>query len=959
MSAPAPIRPLMVELQALVLAQQRVEQVLTELAAAQRRSESALTALPERLALSLGNKELKGSAPDYQSGGVEAQVELSGGSPRPQSLTPMCVSTWTKQPSVSHFPSEAGSESPKHDQDGIVAPMLPPHWPIPIKIQQGLVGSGGQGSVLQRCAILRTHAMSDCVSMEAVEKRGSNAITSALRNPHSATNVALVLLSMFVLLHDLCLIPYALARHLPFAGYFQASSLASACFWTMSIGLTFSRGFYSKEQLITAPKMVARQYLSTRFLPDALLTCCDWLSLGVLAAAEAAPSDTAAKLSGLANFARVLRVAAAFRLVRVAASFRDVHDRVTPEAWRWASPIAWLICAALLVTHSIACSWLAVGRWAYSDTGARWTDYQILYRGEVVPLRETEGSLYLYLTAFYWSLAVLTQGSAEFPCTNGLERLFNSLCLLAGFLAGSMCVSSLSAKMVEFQALQSGRVQQLRQLRRYLEEHRVSPSLSIITVRQAAQRIQARKPLTTKDVPVLELLPSVLRKQLHSSLCAPQLVQHPLFRVFSNLDAAWLDRFCNEAVDIGLLGDTDELFISGTAATAAYVLVNGQMHYRQVPESSPVGVRSKRHIPEGAWLCESALWSHWIHVGTAEAIGHCRFLTLRTAATVESLQRHHTICTISQAYCIEFHRRIVASRPPFVDWPDDLTVPATAFEDIVMSMPLPVGIIIGFQAVDHFLANAGRREGVFFGLHHSHTARLENESLKLKEEIRGGQCAVCLDDAGRVVRITSVVLLQAVDKEGLSLWQMGKVEGERILAKVEMPGTKCQHGESAQEALDRLLSAQLAPLAGCAAVQGEERNVTEATSGAYGVHTKYLRTVFSARLQGPLRAPQCTLQQSIVRDMRFCQYRSTGSTSRPSTTALVLGMDAHLQAFADRPVYVLHHRGVARLYAWLSTDEVEHFGTSLGYQVLSAWLNELVLPLKAAEEAEFGPVRQI
>lgn len=816
--------------------------------------------------------------------------------------------------------------------DGLVAPMLPPHWPTPLKAQQELV-EVASGHVKVGCVkSVFVNDTSRDVSTDELPKLVGNCLT----DPSSSMNFGFAVMSMLVLLHDFCVIPFAVAWQLPFEGYLQACSFFSASFWTLDIILSFFRGFYSDEQLILQWRQVSWQYLKTYFLSDSAVTICDWLSLILVYVSDTQGAGRGLEFLRYSKLARFLRMAGAFRMLRVLRKLQDVFDRHTSDSWQWVVSIASLLGAAVLFTHLIACAWMAIGRFASSDTDARWTDFTIRRAdGEDERIADAE-LLYQYGVSYHWAISVLTQGNIEIPCTNAFERLFNSACLMAGFLLGSMFISNLSAKMVEYQTLHRDRLQQLRRLRRYLDDNHVVPGLSVMALRQATQRVKAHKPLTPKDLPVLDALSSTLRKEIRSSICKPQLLQHKLFRVCGNINGAWLDGFCREAVEINFVTDSDELFSPGTTANAAYMLISGHMQYCQSPESSPVPEPRVKEVKAGAWLSESALWSQWIHVGTVEAAEHCRLVTLRVSTTIDFLQRHHTICTISKAYCIEFHRRIVAAKPPLADWPDDLGVPATSFEDMLMSMPLVVGMIIGFQAVDHILSSA-TREGVFFGLSTSHIAKLEGEGQKLKDEIQEGKCALYVDEADKAVRITTLLLLRIPNEEGNFFWQLGKLDDTQLSAKAGMPAAKCYRGESAPEAVDRLLGAQFAPLAGCC-VEGSGRDVVEAVSREYGVHTKYLRTICDVRLLGPIEAPSCTLRHSLMYGWRSTGSGMKATGRRPPT------LDVHLEAFADRPVYAFYYEGVARLYAWLSAPEIEYFGTSTGEQALAVWLAGLRLP---------------
>eukprot|EP00971_Amphidinium_carterae_P314111 6243499-Amphidinium_carterae.2 len=45
--------------------------------------------------------------------------------------------------------------------------------------------------------------------------------------------------------------------------------------------------------------------------------------------------------------------------------------------------------------------------------------------------------------------------------------------------------------------------------------------------------------------------------------------------------------------------------------------VKGLLAYTQEPDSAPVENAHTIAVKAGRWICEAALWSQWIHVGTA------------------------------------------------------------------------------------------------------------------------------------------------------------------------------------------------------------------------------------------------------------------------------------------------------------------------------------------------------
>lgn len=973
-SEPAP------ELRALLAAQQRTEQVLAELVAAQRAVEAALAGLPQQLRVaaaegaggptSSGGRELttwaerealevpnSSTAPPFGAAApAAAGVSDGAGGDLADAMAAATSLQAPAQSSPSWRAPEDTAPLVAYGPQDLVAPTLPARWPASLEVQGELAHAPSSASRVDVKGTVSSAPTRHSQSLRGEDMRQQAARRTWLRDPTSCMHSALALAGLLVLLHDVVVIPYAMAWQLQFEGYLRASAYFSVSFWTVDIGLSFVRGFYGKDELVTTSRAIAKEYLRTWFVPDVVVTVCDWLTCLFFSDAGGGDSNaTGVKFLRFAKVGRCVRLVGILRMMRVLRGFWDLVERhQLSEQTQWALSIVSLMSATLFSTHLIACAWLAVGRYGYSDTGAHWIDAALTVQvnGESA-LFADQGVQYQYATAFHWGLAQLVLGSIETSCTNTSERAFNVFCMILGFTAGTLIISSVSARMVEYQTWQRDKVQPLRRLRRYLIEVRVDATLAAMTLRQARERLNARRPLTPEDVPVLQLLSSGLRKELHTSLCIQPLLQHPLFRLWSVADEMWFGSLCSEAIDIQYLSENDDLFAPGTVASAAYVLVSGRLKYRQVPESSPVLEATMRDVAQESWLCESALWLHWIHVGVAEAMKRCKLLRLRTDLVLRALRRHHTICFIARAYCLEFHRRMAAARPPLAQWPDDLHVPATTFEELVVSMPRGVVASIGLIAVDHHFSTAGDWD-VFFPLQ-QFVARWPREEicLKLKAELQEGRCAVVLDATGKAVRITSVVLLRVANAEGRFLWQLGKVHEDHLVVKAEMPGAKRSRGESSTDAVKRLFATQLLPLAGCV-VERLEHNVTEQMSREYGLYTKYLCTVCHGKLEVPFEAPCCTSDflgngDASMRQRGSGRVRSGVPGFSGGLVKMASAEDPFRELFEERPVYAVEHAGTSRLYAWLSTQEIEKLRTRSGEQFLRAWLAELRVPEESGQ----------
>merc|ERR1712008_328705 len=106
----------------------------------------------------------------------------------------------------------------------------------------------------------------------------------------------------------------------------------------------------------------------------------------------------------------------------------------------------------------------------------------------------------------------------------------------------------------------------------------------------------------------------------------------------------------------------------------AFVVLHGKLRYDQSPTSCKVQNNIAVMVHEKSWLCEAALWSHWIHVGTLTAETECTLMVISAESLWQILQKYREIGVETSGYCVNFHSRIVAAGPPHALWPTDICV---------------------------------------------------------------------------------------------------------------------------------------------------------------------------------------------------------------------------------------------------------------------------------------------
>eukprot|EP00429_Kryptoperidinium_foliaceum_P095690 CAMPEP_0176249624 /NCGR_PEP_ID=MMETSP0121_2-20121125/34073_1 /TAXON_ID=160619 /ORGANISM="Kryptoperidinium foliaceum, Strain CCMP 1326" /LENGTH=422 /DNA_ID=CAMNT_0017589329 /DNA_START=18 /DNA_END=1282 /DNA_ORIENTATION=- len=403
----------------------------------------------------------------------------------------------------------------------------------------------------------------------------------------------------------------------------------------------------------------------------------------------------------------------------------------------------------------------------------------------------------------------------------------------------------LSAAMMDYRMMQKDKTMKLRQLRRYLQENEVNSGIAVRVQKQVEQRLSLTECLSEEDVAVLHLLSTTLRSQLRFEIVSPNLTRHPLFRLWTTMDAMLMQRVCAQAVQFLNLRPKDDLFTAGTVSPCAYVLVNGKMAYSQYPDSSPVPKATSEEADVGQWFCEAALWVEWTHVGRAEAEDACHLLSISAEALSQSVQQDFIIRGVAAEYGRQFHKRVTSAFPPQAPWPTDLQVPFTDYCDLVVSMPKSVQLTIGREALSQLPQHRGAKA-----------------MDKLREEVESSKSIVVVTGDGAITRVVSLVVLRATTCDDHVFMQIGKYEGVEVKNTFQLPGVKREADELVSDTLARMFRTRLSLLSGKIEFVGTQRENMEKESKEYGVQTRYMRSICSARLRTnvELDAPVCVWQ---------------------------------------------------------------------------------------------------
>jgi len=701
---------------------------------------------------------------------------------------------------------------------------LPPQWPSCLLLRQelnkdstdamgsmlgrGLSPSGGSyhHAMLERRGFASLFTSNSAGQVGSVSQSLSLSEAGSMKppfwtrmvvNPDSVSMQFKDFIGFLVLMHDLIVTPYLISWDQPVEGTLQYISWVAASYWSIDLILNFMVSFHRAGEFITTQPDIAIHYLRTRFVFDFSLISLDLLSIIMDATDEKEIDPESRAFLRVAKLMRLLKVARLIRLFwlleKTSQAYLSKENSINMNLLIQAAKV---IFALFMSTHILACIWYLAGNHWPSDTEKTWVSDAFGSEGP-----EAFSPSFQYLTALHWTVAQVTLGSSHVVPTNSSELMFNIVLLVTGLLAGSTFVSLFSAKIVEHTASKRDQAVLIDNLQRFLRQNNIDRFLSRRALNQVRQRILEEDKLGEDDVPALTMLSPALRQELLFETRLPHLLSHDLFRVWAEVDVKTLAALC-DVVKFRFLLPQDELFVAGEPAAEGYFLIKGRLEYTQSPTHSMQVEDSMTVCPELSWLCEAALWAHWIHVGDAQAITMVHLMSMNAEGlgkAIASMPREVRI--MSLAYGKRYHALVSHGIPPFAEYPTDLQVSHTE----------NMAELFNPRATLYFFRQLMREERVQLR---------DDEKFKIEREIKKGICSVRRSTERGLERITATVVLKLSSSDGRVLYRLGvKKEADecertpskhKINAKLGLPEASREPGELLHAAVERMLVTELA-----------------------------------------------------------------------------------------------------------------------------------------------------
>lgn len=832
-------------------------------------------------------------------------------------------------------------------ETGHAVPTLPDAWPATITLREVIRGSKGVDRMSKRMS--HTHSLTFRSPSE------NSLITrewcSVMLHPDNKLKLFLDTASIITMTADLTLIPVVLAWELSMAGTVAGFSTFSAAYWSLDIFVNFNAGFYREDSEVEMrPCSVARRYCMGWFTLDFGIVMCDWISLiAVFTQSEIGTDTSSLSLVRFAKASRLLRIFGLLRMFRLARITDDLMERHLTHEIRLGVRILLILLVVVWVSHIISCLWYAIGSRLPTDTGTRWTDARVTIEGIDYPFA-SQNRFYQYTSSLHWSIAQMTLGSIDVVASNTAERLFNILMLLVGLLFSCSLVSTLSTTMIDLRMSVTKQNKMMRKLRQFLRQHDVHSRVSSRVTQQVSHRLKQKDPLTEADVEVLSMISSSLRSELRHHMFKEHLATYPIFDLVAGLNLSTSIAICNSAVEFRYLQSGDDLFPTGAACDCAYYVVDGSLTYVQEPDTAPVHKTTSGNVVRGAWLCEAALWTKWVHVGSAHANSTSQIMTVNADRMLKCIQRHRPIQDLVETYAASYHSCLITAVPP-KRWPSDLHVEDADFGAILVKFEGDLQVMLSTAAYTKIV-----KQGMF---------RFLFDGLEgLRQQILNNEIALWVNASHQAESVCRTLVFcisefRMFDGRATDQLLVQLAEGPHnspLIPTCSLPSTSLM-GRTVEEATVFLLE-KLQLGVNSLEMSGRHAEVEEVeTSSSVIMRARVFKDVHSVTMLHQLDAPLVMTKGRPKRLRRFLRQGTfkrrtkpqffAEDTPRPSIgtqgTSCSDSDSISLHQMSQRTevfrISSAHHVG---LYAWLSREEMIRLRSHDGEA--AAWLGSLDLP---------------
>ncbi|CAE8613935.1 unnamed protein product [Polarella glacialis] len=297
-------------------------------------------------------------------------------------------------------------------------------------------------------------------------------------DPNSRIRMAVDIVSLLMVLHDMIAIPWMMAWDIDLQTGIRQSFLATTLYWTADIVFSSFTGFYHDGIIERRLALISRKYVKGWFFMDLLMVVSDWVSFAATELSDGtdASTTTGLKLVRFLKLAKFLRILGLMRMIRFSKLFEELLDRSLAGGFRVVFDFVKLLCFVLWLSHVTTCLWFLLGMTGPSDTDSRWFDSVMMRSGDHF---EAAAQGYQYATSFHFALSQITANGVEMLSPlNSIERWFNIVCLIFGLFFSSHVVSTFSSAMMQLEMANEDKTHKLKQLNTFLSQYPVDKGVA-------------------------------------------------------------------------------------------------------------------------------------------------------------------------------------------------------------------------------------------------------------------------------------------------------------------------------------------------------------------------------------------------------------------------------------------------------------------------------------------------
>mmetsp|Transcript_20576 Transcript_20576/g.47972 ORF Transcript_20576/g.47972 Transcript_20576/m.47972 type:complete len:712 (+) Transcript_20576:81-2216(+) len=443
------------------------------------------------------------------------------------------------------------------------------------------------------------------------------------------------------LVHDLVVIPLYVFD-IPDSVALITLEWFTQLFWNFDIFLTVRTGYYYKGLLIMDPKKVFRNYARTWFILDFTLVSVDWCF--VFLEASGLEVNSVAQLSRTIRFLRFLRLIRILRWVKLRRMTEMLQELIQDQAASMFFSLIFGIARLIILNHLVACCWFAISRIESAD------DNWVIH----ARLGDT-GTFHQYAASMNWAFAQLGVGISDITPRTTLETSFCILIAFRSLITCTTLISRMTSLMTALIKTKEDEEKEFRLLRSYLVfneiPHRLGQKVTRFLQHQFSLRQQAKS--ADLNVPLLELLSHQLQGELQFARHRPSLTRLEFLEyVIDHADRQTI-QVMHELATSGVLSlpvaSKDMVFMGGTAARRAYLILNGSFTYYHE--------EGTEHLddPEAAgWIAEMCLWTPWVYLGDLVSDDVSRIVALDAAVFGQILSQSQATYEQAKDYAKNF-----------------------------------------------------------------------------------------------------------------------------------------------------------------------------------------------------------------------------------------------------------------------------------------------------------------